>query len=60
MQILDWLISRAALDPDAASCAILVALLLVLMISTVVIWAVWRVVYIKLWRWRHRRKSEIK
>lgn len=57
MQILDWLISRAALDPDAASCAILVALLLVLMISTVVIWAVWRIIYIKLWRRFRRRKG---
>ena len=55
MQILEWIISRAALDPDAASCAIIVALLLMFMITTVVIWAVWRTVYIKLWRWSRRK-----
>ena len=42
MKILNWLLSRLALDPDAASCAIIVALLLVLMIVTVVIWTAWR------------------
>lgn len=57
MQILEWIISRAALDPDAASCTIIVVLLLVIMIATVVIWAAWRVAYIKLWRWNHRRKG---
>ena len=44
MKILNWLLSRLALDPDAASCAIIVALLLVLMIVTVVIWTAWRAV----------------
>lgn len=57
MQILDWLCSRIALDPDAFSCAIIVALLLVLMIATVVIWAMFRVMYIKLWR-HFRRKHQ--
>ena len=54
MKILNWL----ALDPDAASCAIIVALLLVLMIVTVVIWTAWRAVYISLWRWNRRRKKQ--
>lgn len=58
MQILDWLLSRIALDPDAASCAIIVALLLVLMIVTVVIWTAWRAVYISLCRWNRRRKKQ--
>lgn len=57
MQILDWLLSRFTLDPDAASCAIIVALLLVLMIVTVVIWTAWRAVYISLWRWNRRKKQ---
>lgn len=58
MKILNWLLSRLALDPDAASCAIIVALLLVLMIVTVVIWTAWRAVYISLWRWNRRRKHQ--
>ena len=58
MQILDWLLSRFALDPDAASCAIIVAMLLVLMIATVAIWTAWRAVYISLWRWNRRRKKQ--
>lgn len=51
----EWVLSRAALDPDAGSCAIIVAILLVLMIATVAIWAVWRVAYIKLWRYFRRK-----
>lgn len=57
MQILDWLLSRIALDPDAFSCAIIVAMLMVTMLSAVVIWAVWRVAYIKLWRYFRRKKQ---
>lgn len=57
MQVLNWILSRFALDPDATSCAIIVAMLLVLMIVTVVIWAVWRAVYISLWRHFHRKKQ---
>lgn len=53
---MEWIIERISLDPDAASCAIIVALFLVFMIATVVIWAVWRVAYIKLWRWNRRKK----
>lgn len=55
MQILNWLLSRIALDPDAFSCAIIVAMLMVTMLSAVVIWAVWRVAYIKLWRYFRRK-----
>lgn len=54
---LEWAFSRAALDPDAFSCTIIVAMLLVLMIATVVIWAVWRTVYIRLWRWSRRKRQ---
>ena len=57
MQILNWVLSRFALDPDAFSCAILVALLLVFMVATVAIWAIWRVAYIKLWRYFRRKKQ---
>lgn len=35
---LEWILSRAALDPDAASCAILVAVLMIFVILAVVIW----------------------
>ena len=59
MQILDWILSRIALDPDAASCAIIVALLMTFMVATAAIWAVWRVAYIKLWRWNRRKKSPL-
>lgn len=55
---LEWAFSRAALDPDAFSCAIIVAMLMVMMIAAVVIWAVWRVAYISLWRWNRRRKKQ--
>ena len=56
MQILDWLLSRFALDPDASSFLILLALLVLFGVATAVIWAVWRVAYIKLWR-HFRRKG---
>lgn len=52
---LERLVQRATLDPDAFSCAIIVAMLMVMMIAAVVIWAVWRVAYIKLWRYFRRK-----
>lgn len=55
---LEWVIQRAILDPDAFSCAIIVAMLMVMMIATAAIWAVWRTVYISLWRWNRRRKKQ--
>ena len=54
---MEWIIERINLDPDAFSCAIIIAILLVFMVVTVAIWAVWRVAYIKLWRWNRRKKS---
>lgn len=53
---MEWIIERISLDPDAASCAIIVALLMAFMVATAAIWAVWRTVYIKLWRWNRRKK----
>lgn len=54
---MEWIIERISLDPDAFSCAIIVALLLMIMVATVAVWAVWRVAYIKLWRWNRRKKN---
>ncbi len=56
---MEWIIERINLDPDAFSCAIIIAILLVFMVVTVAIWAVWRVAYIKLWRWNRRKKSPL-
>lgn len=57
MNVIEWMFSRVALDPDAFSCAVIVALLLIMMILTAVAYGIGRVVYIKLWR-RSRRKGE--
>lgn len=57
MEILEWIISRAALDPDAGSFLILLALLVLFGVTTVAVWAVWRAVYISLWRWNRRKKQ---
>lgn len=35
---LEWMVQRAALDPDAASCAIIVALLMLAMVATAVVY----------------------
>ena len=35
---LEWVLSRAALDPDAFSCAIIVALLMLAMVTTAVVY----------------------
>ena len=58
MEAINWLLSRFTLDPDAFSCVIIVAMLMVTMISAAVIWAVWRVAYIKLWRWRRQNREK--
>lgn len=56
MQILDWLLSRAALDPDAGSFLLLLGLLTIFGVATaVIVWA-GNIVYIKLWR-HFRRKG---
>lgn len=57
MEMIDWIISRAALDPDAGSFLILLGLLVLFGVATAVILAVWRVAYIKLWRWNRRKKQ---
>lgn len=58
MEILDWLLSRIALDPDAGSFLILLGLLTIFGVATAVIWTAWRAVYISLWRWNRRRKKQ--
>lgn len=58
MEILDWLLSRFALDPDAGSFLILLGLLVLFGVTTAVIWTAWRAVYISLWRWNRRRKKQ--
>lgn len=35
---LEWVLSRAALDPDAFSCAIIVAMLMLAMVATAVVY----------------------
>lgn len=52
---LDWVVQRAALDPDAASCAIIVALLMLAMVATAVVYFPSVAVY-NLLR-RHRKKG---
>jgi len=37
-EMIEWVFNRAALDPDAASCAIIVGIILVVMILTVVVY----------------------
>ena len=57
MQILDWLLSRFTLDPDAGSFLILLGLLVLFGVATaVIVWA-GNIVYIKLWR-HFRRKRQ--
>lgn len=57
MQILDWILSRFALDPDASSFLVLLGLLTIFGVATaVVVWA-GNIVYIKLWRYFRRKKQ---
>lgn len=60
MEILDWLISRFALDPDAGSFLLLLGLLVLFGVATAVI--VWggNILYIKLWRYFRRKKQRRK
>lgn len=37
-EVIEWVLNRAALDPDAASCAIIVGIILIVMILTVVVY----------------------
>lgn len=54
---LEWVLSRAALDPDAFSCAIIVALLMLAMVTTAVVVLIGNILYIKLWRHFRRKKQ---
>lgn len=58
MEILDWLLSRIALDPDAGSFLILLGLLTIFGVATAVI--VWggNILYIKLWRYFRPEKTK--
>lgn len=56
MEILDWLLSRFALDPDAGSFLILLGLLVLFGVATAVIVLIGNILYIKLWR-HFRRKG---
>ena len=58
MEILDWLLSRIALDPDAGSFLLLLGLLVLFGVATAVI--VWggNILYIKLWRWRRQNREK--
>lgn len=60
MQILDWLLSRFALDPDAGSFLILLGLLVLFGVATAVV--VWggNILYIKLWRYFRRKGTRMK
>ena len=58
MQILDWLLSRFALDPDAGSFLILLGLLTIFGVATAVIVLIGNILYIKLWRWRRQNREK--
>lgn len=51
---LEWMVQRAALDPDAFSCAIIVAMLMLAMVATAVVYFPSVAVYNLL---RRRRKK---
>lgn len=62
MEILNWFLSRFALDPDAGSFLILLGLLTIFGVATAVI--VWggNILYIKLWRYfrrKHQRRKKL-
>lgn len=58
MQILDWLLSRIALDPDAGSFLILLGFLVLFGVATAVIVLIGNIMYIKLWRWRRQNREK--
>lgn len=58
MQILDWLLSRIALDPDAGSFLILLGFLVLFGVATAVIVLIGNILYIKLWRWRRQNREK--
>lgn len=56
MQILNWFLSRFALDPDAGSFLILLGLLTIFGVATAAVVLIGNILYIKLWR-HFRRKG---
>ena len=54
---LEWVIQRATLDPDAFSCAVIVALLMLAMVATAVVYFPSVAAY-NLLRHRRRKKGE--
>lgn len=54
---LEWVIQRATLDPDAFSCAVIVALLMLAMVTTAVVYFPSVAAY-NLLRHRRRKKGE--
>lgn len=58
MQILDWILSRFALDPDVGSFLLLLGLLTIFGVATAVIVLIGNILYIKLWRHFRRRKKQ--
>ena len=54
---LEWVIQRATLDPDAFSCAVIVALLMLAMVATAVVYFPSVAAY-NLLRHRLRKKGE--
>lgn len=58
MQILDWMLSRFILDPDAGSFLILLGLLTIFGVATAVIVLIGNILYIKLWRWRRQNREK--
>ncbi len=57
MQILNWVLSRFTLDPDAGSFLLLLGLLVLFGVATAVVVLIGNILYIKLWRWSRRKKQ---
>ena len=57
MEILDWMLSRFILDPDAGSFLILLGLLLLFGVATAAVVLIGNILYIKLWRHFRRKKQ---
>ena len=55
MQILNWVLSRFTLDPDAGSFLLLFGLLVLFGVATAVVVLIGNILYIKLWRWSRRK-----
>lgn len=60
MQILNWVLSRFTLDPDAGSFLLLLGLLVLFGVATAVVVLIGNILYIKLWRYFRRKKQRRK